>query len=233
MTSQVMPPELAAAAALPWIGAIAPAATADRPQGGWMAESVTAPARPRGRARARHVTGRLGRVWRDRWDILAVIAVGGALGSLGRWALTLLLPHPAGTFPWATFTANVTGCLLLGVLMVFVLEVWPSSRYVRPLLGVGVLGGYTTFSSYMLDARALLVAGRTTLAGEYVFGSLVAGLLAVWIGATAARLAVRLRLRRAAHRRAASSDVDSSDVDSSDVEKTPAPPVPPTTRSSG
>src|SRR5512147_1738493 len=76
---------------------------------------------PRGRARMELWSRRTHRVLRDRWDVLAVIAAGGALGSLGRWGLTVLLPHPVGTFPWATFTANVTGCLLLGALMVFVI----------------------------------------------------------------------------------------------------------------
>ena len=154
------------------------------------------PRRPRGRDRVRAVRERLGRVLRDRWDILLVIAAGGATGSLLRWGLTLLLPHPAGAFAWATFTANVTGAFLLGVLMVFVVDVWPPSRYVRPFWGVGVLGGYTTFSTYMLDARAALVAGRAALAGAYLFGTLAAGLVAVWAGVAAARGAARLRRTR-------------------------------------
>lgn len=160
--------------------------------------------RPRGRARAEYVVRRVLRVVRNRWDVLIVIAAGGAVGSLGRWGLTVLLPHPASAFPWATFTANVVGCLLLGALMVFVIEVWPPSRYLRPFLGVGVLGGFTTFSTYMLDARTLLVAGRTSLAGQYVFGSLVAGLVAVWVGIVATRLLVR----RVGHRRRARTSHD-------------------------
>jgi CrcB protein len=147
---------------------------------------------PRGRARWAYLSRRIGRVARSRGDVLAVIAAGGAIGSLARWGLTLLVPHPAGAFPWATFIANTSGCLLLGVLMVFVLEVLPPSRYLRPFLGVGVLGGYTTFSTYMLDARTLLVAGRVGLAGQYVLGSLAAGLVAVWVGAATARLTIRL-----------------------------------------
>lgn len=154
------------------------------------------PVRRRGRARTEYLTWRLRRVLRRRGDILAVIAGGGAVGSLARWGLTQLLPHRSGTLPWATFIANVTGCYLLGVLMVFVIDVWPPSRYVRPFLGVGVLGGYTTFSTYMLDARALLVAHRTATAGAYVFGSLAAGLAAVWLGVSGARFAVRLARRR-------------------------------------
>jgi CrcB protein len=172
----------------------------DPATGRTAAAPVRAPVRRRGRARVRYVSRRLRRVVGRRGDILAVIAAGGAAGSLARWGLTQLLPHPVGTFPWATFTANVSGCLLLGVLMVFVIEVWPPSRYVRPFLGVGVLGGYTTFSTYMLDTRALLVSGRAGLAGEYVFATLAAGLAAVWVGVTGARLLVRLARRRAGHR---------------------------------
>lgn len=163
-----------------------------------MTDHDAGTARRRGRARARYLWQRSRQVLTNRWDILAVIAVGGALGSLARWTLSQLLPHPADAFPWATFDTNVSGCLLLGVLMVFVLDVLPPSRYLRPFLGVGVLGGFTTFSTYMLDARALLVAGRTATAGAYLFGSLLGGLAAVWVGVTLARLAIRIaRGRRA------------------------------------
>jgi len=153
-------------------------------------------ARPRGWARVQYVGERVRGVIRERWDVLGVIAVGGALGSVARWQLSVRLPHPPDGFAWATFDANVTGCLLLGVLMVFVTDVWAPSRYVRPFLGVGVLGGFTTFSTYMLDARNLLVAGRTGTAAAYVFGSVAAGLVAVWVGVTLARLAPRIARRR-------------------------------------
>lgn len=130
------------------------------------------------------------RMLRDRADILAVISLGGALGSLARWGLTLLWPTRPGGFPWATVTANVTGALALGVLMVLVLDVWPPSRYARPFLGTGVLGGYTTFSTAMLDTRTQLVAGRPAQAVAYLFGGLVVGLLAVWLGMAVARMVV-------------------------------------------
>jgi CrcB protein len=171
--------------------------------------------RRRGHARARYLWQRTRRVLANRWDILAVIAAGGALGSLARWQLSRLLPHPAAAFPWATFDTNVSGCLLLGVLMIFVLEVWPPSRYVRPFLGVGVLGGFTTFSTYMLDARGLLASGHATTAGAYLFGSLVAGLAAVWAGITLARLAIRLaRARPGTALRAARPSTSETTVDS-------------------
>ncbi len=151
---------------------------------------------PRRRAEPRQLWPRLRRALASRRDILGVIAVGGAIGSLGRWSLTVALPHQPDAFAWATFIANVSGCLLIGALMVFVTEVWPPSRYLRPFLGVGVLGGYTTFSTAMLDTRSLLVSGRPGLAGVYLFGSAAAGLIAVWVAIVAARTSVVLARRR-------------------------------------
>ena len=156
--------------------------------------------RPRGRARARHLGRQAHDALRSRWDVLAVIGVGGAAGAAARYGVSQAWPHSAGGFPWATFTINVTGCLLLGLLMVFVVDVWPSSRYVRPLLGVGVLGGYTTFSTYALETRDLLVAGHQQVAAAYLVASLAGGLTAVWLGIVAARLLVRAATRQARRR---------------------------------
>lgn len=128
----------------------------------------------------------------SRWDILLVIAAGGALGSLARWGLGEALADSGGDFPWATFLENVTGAFTLGVLMVFVVDVWPPTRYVGPFLGIGLLGGYTTFSAYMLDTRELVDTGRASLAAVYLFGTLGLGLVAVWLGIVLARLAVAL-----------------------------------------
>jgi CrcB protein len=72
--------------------------------------------------------------------------------------------------------------------MVFVNDVWPPNRYVRPFLGVGVLGGYTTFSTYMLDTRALVASGRLGTAVGYVVVTLVGGLVVVWFVAWIGRL---------------------------------------------
>lgn len=169
-----------------------------------MPDRAAAPARPagpaappRGRARARHLWQGTARELTARWDILAVIAAGGALGSLARWGLATALPHPAGGFPWATLLTNVSGCLLIGALMVLLAEVWPPSRHLRPFLGTGVLGGYTTFSTYMLDARNLLVAGHAATAGAYLAASLAGGLAAVWAGVVILRSAIRLARWRA------------------------------------
>ena len=114
--------------------------------------------------------------------VLLSIGAGGALGSAARWGLGQAVSTAAGHVPWATFAVNVSGCLAIGVLMVLVVDVWPPRRFVRPFLGVGVLGGYTTFSTYVLETRSLLVGGHPGVAAAYLAGSLVAGLLAVWVG---------------------------------------------------
>jgi fluoride exporter len=142
----------------------------------------------RGTARLSRARRTVRRVLRSRWDLLLVIALGGAVGSLARWGLSLAWPTQPGHLPWATVVANLSGCLFLGVLIVLVLEVLPTSRYVRPFLGTGVLGGYTTFSTAMLDVRTQLVGGHPGSAGAYLAGSLVFGLVAVWLGMVCARL---------------------------------------------
>lgn len=119
---------------------------------------------------------------RGRLDLVAVIAAGGACGGGLRWTLNEMLPHTGTGFPWSTFIANVTGCFLIGVLLVLVLEVWPPSRYVRPFWGVGILGGYTTFSAYSAEAANLMRNDATPLALVYLFGSVLLGLLATWVG---------------------------------------------------
>ena len=80
--------------------------------------------------------------------------------------------------------------------MVFVIDVWPSTRYLRPFLGVGLLGGYTTFSTYMLDTRSLIAEGEMERAGLYLFGTLLAGLVAVWIGIVIGRTMILLMRRQ-------------------------------------
>jgi len=126
-------------------------------------------------------------------DLLPVIAVGGALGSLARWGLARALPHAASEVAWGTVIANLAGSLLLGLLMAFVLDVWADRRYVRPFLGVGVLGGFTTFSTYELDARGLVASHHPVLALAYLGGSILAGLVAVTGGVIAGRVSIDAR----------------------------------------
>ncbi|WP_241968579.1 fluoride efflux transporter CrcB [Streptomyces sp. ICBB 8177] len=136
-----------------------------------------------------------------QWDVLAVIAVGGGTGSVARYGLARALPTSPGGFPWATFLTNVSGCFVLGLFMVYVLEIWPPSRYLRPFFGVGVLGGFTTFSTYTVELRGMLAAHHWSLADAYALGSLVAGLAAVWTGIVLARRLSGLPVRRGPRRR--------------------------------
>jgi CrcB protein len=125
-----------------------------------------------------------------------VISLGGAIGSVARWAVAQALPHAPSAFPWATAVTNVTGCFALGVLVMLAQEVWPPSRYMRPFAAVGVLGGYTTFSTAMLDTRSLAAAGRPALAAGYAVGTTLAGLGAVAAAIVLTRAAVRIRRLR-------------------------------------
>jgi CrcB protein len=72
---------------------------------------------------------------------VAAVAVGGVAGAEARYGLAVALPHDPGSWPWATLLANASGCLLIGVLMVLVTERFAVHPLVRPLLGIGVLGG--------------------------------------------------------------------------------------------
>jgi CrcB protein len=128
--------------------------------------------------------------------ILAVIALGGGLGSVARYLVAQAIPAKAGHFPWATFVTNLSGCFALGLLMVLVLDVWPPRRYIRPFFGIGFLGGYTTFSTFAVELRALGAHGAWSLADAYALNSLVGGLAAVWIGMTIARLIAGLPIMR-------------------------------------
>jgi fluoride exporter len=135
------------------------------------------------------------------WAVLAVVSAGGAIGALARYGFGLAVPHRPTGFPWATFAVNASGCLLIGVLMVLVTDVWPGRRLLRPFLGTGLLGGYTTFSTYVVDIQRLLAAGAARTALAYLAGTLLAALAAVQLGMTAARLALGWRgARRGPHR---------------------------------
>ena len=130
-----------------------------------------------------------------QWDVALVIGAGGAIGGAARWALNQAWPSVSAGFPWATFVENVTGCLILGALMVFLLDVWRPSRYARPFLGIGVLGGFTTFSAYTADTHALLRQDQGLLALLYLFGTLIVALVASWAGIVLARTAAGITPR--------------------------------------
>lgn len=114
-------------------------------------------------------------------SVLGAIAAGGVLGSLARYGAGLLAPSPPA-WPWMTMLVNASGCLLIGVLMAVLLDLTAPHRLLRPFLGIGVLGGYTTFSTYAVDTQRLLVDGRAAAALTYFLVTPVVAVLAVWAG---------------------------------------------------
>lgn len=114
-------------------------------------------------------------------DLLYVF-IGGGLGSLMRYVVGKVLSASASGFPWATFTVNVVGCFLIGLLSAWIVR-QSLSADIRLLLVVGFCGGFTTFSTFSNEALALMRSGETMLFSLYLGGSIVAGLLAVWAGA--------------------------------------------------
>lgn len=123
-----------------------------------------------------------------------MVAAGGVLGALARYGLGVAFPRPPTGFPWATFGINVSGCALIGVLVVLVTEAFPAHPLLRPFLGTGVLGGYTTFSTYAVDTERLVAAGAPGTALAYLAGTLVAALVAAYLGVVGTRALVRRRL---------------------------------------
>jgi CrcB protein len=125
------------------------------------------------------------------WLTLGVIAAGGALGALARQGLSVALPHRPGTFDWTTLGINVAGCGVIGALMTAVTEVRHVHRLTSPFLGVGVLGGFTTFSTYIVEAQQSITAGKPAAGLAYLAGTLATALLAVYAGAAVTRLLAR------------------------------------------
>ncbi|WP_425582677.1 fluoride efflux transporter FluC [Streptomyces thermolineatus] len=123
--------------------------------------------------------------------VLGAVAAGGALGAAARHGAALLWPVPAGAFPWSTLGVNAVGSGLIGVLMVLVAERGAGHPLVRPFLGTGVLGGFTTFSAYAADVAGLLTRGDAAAALGYAAATLAAALGAVWAAAAATRRLVR------------------------------------------
>ncbi|MET9435659.1 CrcB family protein [Streptomyces sp. NPDC006551] len=134
--------------------------------------------------------------FRGQLPVVAAVAAGGALGATARYAAVLAWPTPPGAFPWTILTVNTAGCAAIGVLMVLVTEVAATPhRLVRPFLGTGVLGGFTTFSTYALDTHSLLSAGEAPRGILYLGSTAVAALAAVWAATTATRGALARRTR--------------------------------------
>lgn len=131
-------------------------------------------------------------IWRET-PVLVAVSAGGVVGALLRYAVA---SGGHTLFPWRTLVVNVTGCLAIGVLMVVVTEARSTHRLVRPFLGTGVLGGYTTFSTYAVETERLL-SDHLLLALLYLLCTALAAMLAVRAGVLATR---RLMLPGPEHR---------------------------------
>jgi CrcB protein len=118
---------------------------------------------------------------------LVAVAMGGGIGATLRYELELHLAHPTPpAFPWVTFAINISGAFLLGALMALTLERWPPTRFVRPFAAIGILGGFTTFSTFVVETDRLIGAHLPGTAIAYVASSLIGGFIAVGLGAFAA-----------------------------------------------
>ncbi|RZU33736.1 fluoride efflux transporter CrcB [Blastococcus saxobsidens] len=114
-------------------------------------------------------------------------ALGGALGALGRWSLAGALPSSPAGWPWATFLVNLTGCLVMGMLLAWLAHRSPEPPWARPFLGVGVLGGWTTYSAFAVEVVGLVKDGVAVLAAAYVLASVIGSVAAVALGASVVR----------------------------------------------
>ena len=144
---------------------------------------------PRLRARP----GRLALPRADRREVAAIF-VGGALGTLARAALAEAFPHSATSWPWPTFGVNIVAAILLGYFVTRLQERLPLSSYPRPLLGTGLCGGLSTFSTMQVEILKMLDAHAWGLAAGYAAASIAAGYAAIQL-ATAIVRRVRVRLR--------------------------------------
>ncbi|MEV3855573.1 fluoride efflux transporter CrcB [Streptomyces sp. NPDC050095] len=134
--------------------------------------------------------------WRGQGPVLAVVALGGALGACARYGASLLWPTAPGAFPWTTLVVNAVGCAVIGVFMVVITRVWSVHRLVRPFFGTGVLGGFTTFSTYAVDIRQLTDGGEARTALGYLALTVCVALAAVWTAAHLTRRVIDRRSRR-------------------------------------
>lgn len=120
--------------------------------------------------------------------ILASVAAGGAIGAVGRYAVMSWVGQWLGHgFPYGTLAVNILGSFILAALIETLAQVWSPSPEIRALLVVGMLGAFTTFSTFSLDVFTLFQRGDMAAAGAYVLASVVLSLAGFFLGLTAMR----------------------------------------------
>ena len=133
--------------------------------------------------------------------VLLAVFIGGCAGGLARYAVVRAWPAAPRGFPLSTLVVNVSGAFLLGLLLVVAAELIAPSTYVRPLLGTGFCGAWTTFSSVVASVDELVAHGRGATAAQYLVASIAGGLLAAALGMALGRSASMLRHRTTQHGR--------------------------------
>ena len=123
---------------------------------------------------------------------VGLVALGGALGASARYGITEHFPTDAGTFPVTTLVVNLAGAFALGLVLEMVAMHRVEDRWVRPLVGIGLLGAFTTFSTFAVEVTELFRDDAYVVATSYAAVSLVAGVAAATLGLMAAGWRPRL-----------------------------------------
>ena len=114
---------------------------------------------------------------------VGLVALGGIIGSLSRALVATWVPtNDSASFPIDTLAVNLLGCVLMGMLVFSTLHRWPDRMWLRPLLGAGVLGGFTTFSAFAGEAVLIADAGKWWMSAVYVAVTVIGGVLCIRLG---------------------------------------------------
>ncbi|MDC9824675.1 fluoride efflux transporter CrcB [Devosia sp. ZB163] len=118
-----------------------------------------------------------------------LVGIGGAIGAMARYGAQVLIGSLPNGFPVSTFLINIVGSIAMGVLVGVLAKYTPNyQNEIRLFVAVGIFGGFTTFSSFSLDAIALIERGDVLLAGVYIVGSVLLSIAGLWMGMLAMRV---------------------------------------------
>ncbi len=124
----------------------------------------------------------------ERYAALLLVGAGGFVGALLRYLVTLAIPFIGTGFPFATFFVNLAGCFVIGIVSELSVTTSLLSPELRLLLATGFCGGFTTFSSYMYEVMTLLRDGELLYVSLYLMGSVIGGIVCLYLGMQMARV---------------------------------------------